>query len=373
MSRVERAKSKMPSDAASARPSGTRLRVDPSRRPGVGEYANAPARLGKVDEGTRLIASETPVSASVRPPVVRKGHEPSAAKAVAPYIVIEYVAGERVPRTEVGRTPPRTARVRREPRAEPNAKDSARTRQPEGDDLAGLRMSLDRALSSLWMAYQPIVRAATGSLFGYEALLRSDDPAMPAPGAFLDAAEKLGRVYDVGRAVRSKASHSMNRVPFPALLFVNLHSIDLNDETLTSPASPLTAIASRVVLEITERASLESIDDVPSRVARLRELGFRIAIDDLGAGYSGLTSVALLEPEFVKLDMALIRDIHKNPVKRKLVKSMTTLFKDMGITVVAEGIEIVEERDTIVELGCDLLQGYLVARPAKTFQGCASD
>jgi EAL domain-containing protein (putative c-di-GMP-specific phosphodiesterase class I) len=217
------------------------------------------------------------------------------------------------------------------------------------------------------MAYQPIVRAATGSLFGYEALLRSDDPALPDPGAFLDAAERLGRVYDVGRAVRRKASHSMSRVPFPALLFVNLHAIELNDETLTCPSAPLTAIASRVVLEITERASLESIDDVPSRVARLRELGFRIAIDDLGAGYSGLTSVARLEPEFVKLDMSLVRDVHKSPVKRKLVRSMTTLFKDMGITVVAEGIEVVEERDTLVELGCDLLQGSLVARPARAF------
>src|SRR5580704_8952868 len=217
------------------------------------------------------------------------------------------------------------------------------------------------------MAYQPIVQATTGSVFGYEALLRSEDPALSDPSAFLDAAERLGRVYDVGRAVRCKASEPMHRVPLPALLFVNLHAIDLTDETLTSPTAPLTAIASRVVLEITERASLESIDDVPSRVARLRELGFRIAIDDLGAGYSGLTSVAGLEPEFVKLDMSLVRDIHKNPVKRKLVRSMTALFKDMGITVIAEGIEVVAERDTILELGCDLLQGYLLARPGKAF------
>jgi EAL domain-containing protein (putative c-di-GMP-specific phosphodiesterase class I) len=226
---------------------------------------------------------------------------------------------------------------------------------------------LDRALSSLWMAYQPIVQAATGSLFGYEALLRSDDPALPGPDAFLDTAERLGRVYDVGRAVRRKASEPMHRVPLPALLFVNLHAVELMDETLTSPSAPLTAIASRVVLEITERASLESIDDVPSRVARLRALGFRIAIDDLGAGYSGLTSVARLEPEFVKLDMSLVRDIHKSPVKRKLVRSMTALFKDMGVTVVAEGIEVVEERDTLVELGCDLLQGFLLARPGRAF------
>lgn len=234
-------------------------------------------------------------------------------------------------------------------------------------DAARLGAVLDSALGSLWMAYQPIVAAASGSLFGYEALLRSEHPALPDPGAFLDAAEKLGRLYDVGREVRQKASEPMDRVPPPALLFVNLHAVELNDETLVSPLAPLTAIAARVVLEITERASLEAIEDVPSRVARLRECGFRIAIDDLGSGYSGLTSFTRLSPEFVKLDMSLVRGIHESPVKQKLVRSMTALCKDMGIMVVAEGIEVVEERDAIVDLGCDLLQGYLLAKPGRAF------
>jgi EAL domain-containing protein (putative c-di-GMP-specific phosphodiesterase class I) len=331
MSRQERAKAKVPADVASARNSGTRPRVH---------------RLGKlVTERERLLSSEAPVSSNAHDSGVQKVVDRSAEEDdTSSCLVTEYVAGQRVPRAEV-----------------------QRTRRPEGKDIEGLEATLDRALSSLWMAYQPIVQAATGSLFGYEALLRSEDPALPDPNAFLDAAERLGRVYDVGRAVRRKASEPMNRVPLPALLFVNLHAVELTDETLTSPSAPLTAIAPRVVLEITERASLESIEDVPSRVARLRELGFRIAIDDLGAGYSGLTSVARLEPEFVKLDMSLVRDIHKSPVKRKLVRSMTALFKDMGVTVVAEGIEVVEERDTLVELGCDLLQGYLLARPGRAF------
>ena len=86
-----------------------------------------------------------------------------------------------------------------------------------------------------------------------------------------------------------------------------------------------------------------------SGMARLRERGFRIAIDDLGAGYSGLTSFTRLAPDFVKLDMSLIRDVHKTPVKRTLVRFVTALCKDLGITVIAEGIEVVEERDTLVE------------------------
>jgi EAL domain-containing protein (putative c-di-GMP-specific phosphodiesterase class I) len=241
------------------------------------------------------------------------------------------------------------------------------TGHPEAGDRAGLEVTLNRALDSMWMAYQPIVDAATRSVFGYEALLRSGEPALPHPGAVLDAAERLGRLDDVGRSVRRKAPEPMHRVPPPVLLFVNLHASDLNDDTLTSPSAPLSSLALRVVLEITERMSLEAVKDAPSKVARLRELGFRIAVDDLGAGYAGLTSFAQLEPEFVKLDMSLVRDVHKNPVKRKLVRSMTALCKDMGIIDVAEGIEVAEERDVVIELGCDLLQGYLLAKPGKPF------
>ena len=106
--------------------------------------------------------------------------------------------------------------------------------------------------------------------------------------------------------------------------------------------------------------------DVQTRIARLREMGFRIAVDDLGAGYAGLTSFAQLEPEVVKLDMSLVRNVHSSAVKQKLVRSMTSLCSDMGIAVVAEGIEIIEERDVIIDLGCDLLQGYLYARPTRS-------
>jgi EAL domain-containing protein (putative c-di-GMP-specific phosphodiesterase class I) len=237
--------------------------------------------------------------------------------------------------------------------------------KPEAGDRAGLEVTLTRALDSMWMAYQPIVEASTGGLFAYEALLRSDEPALPNPEAILDAAEKLGRLEDVGRAVRQKAPEPIESAPPPALLFVNLHATDLLDATLGSPSSPLTAVASRVVLEITERAALPDARDVRFAIAQLREKGFRIAIDDLGAGYAGLSTFATLEPEFVKLDMSLVRNVHTSPVKQKLVRSMTSLCLDMGIAVVAEGIEVVEERDTILELGCGLLQGYLYARPAR--------
>jgi EAL domain-containing protein (putative c-di-GMP-specific phosphodiesterase class I) len=96
-------------------------------------------------------------------------------------------------------------------------------------------------------------------------------------------------------------------------------------------------------------------------------MGFRIAIDDLGAGYAGLTSFATLEPEFVKLDMSLVRDVDRNPTKEKLIRSMTSLCKDLGMMVVAEGVETLAEREVLERLGCDLLQGYLLAKPGKPF------
>ena len=229
-----------------------------------------------------------------------------------------------------------------------------------------LQASFDSAMASLWMAYQPIVRA-NGTLYGHEALLRSREPKLPHPGAVLDAAEKLDRLSDLGRRVRTLAAAPVASQADSGMLFVNLHPCDLEDPELTSPDSALARIADRVVLEVTERASLASIQDLRQRVVTLRQTGYRIAIDDLGAGYAGLTSFALLEPEIVKIDMTLVRDVDRQPMKQRLVRSITSLCAEMGIEVVGEGVETEAERDTLVELGCDLLQGYYLARPAEPF------
>ncbi|HKO48084.1 MAG TPA: EAL domain-containing response regulator, partial [Polyangiaceae bacterium] len=235
-------------------------------------------------------------------------------------------------------------------------------------DRAGISATLERALSSLWVAYQPIVHARDGSPFAYEALMRSEEPDLPNPLAVLKAAERVDRLQDLGGTVRRLTALDLAAAE-DSVIFVNLHPEDLVDEALYEQSSQLTPFAHRVVLEITERASLEHIGNVRDRVARLRGLGFRIALDDLGAGYAGLTSFTQLEPEFVKLDMALIRDIHQNDMKRKIVRSMVELCHDMGKSIIAEGVEVVEEKQALVELGCDLLQGYLLGRPSKGTPG----
>jgi EAL domain-containing protein (putative c-di-GMP-specific phosphodiesterase class I) len=233
-------------------------------------------------------------------------------------------------------------------------------------DRAGVETALDRALSSLWMAYQPIVHTQTRETFACEALMRSDEAVLPHPGAVLNAAQRTDRLRDVGRSVRDRVAADLAQCGMEdACLFVNLHADDLADPQLASPNAPLSRFASQVVLEITERASLDLIHGVPERIARLRALGFRIALDDLGAGYAGLSSFTQLEPDFVKLDMSLVRDVHESSVKRRLIRAIVDLCHDMGKKVIAEGVETPAEQTTLEALKCDYLQGFLFARPSR--------
>ncbi len=239
-----------------------------------------------------------------------------------------------------------------------------RQRTPDEHELGA---QLDSALASIVMAYQPIISWSKRTVHGYEALVRSTEPALPHPGALFGAAERLGRVQDLSRAIRAKAPLPMLEDGTGGQLFFNLHVQDLMDDTLADPDAPLAQMADRVVLEVTERASLDEVPRVREKIAQLREIGFRIAVDDLGAGYAGLSSFALLEPDVVKLDMALVRDVDKEPTKQRLVQSMTRLCTDMGLDVVAEGVETRAEREALVSLGCDYLQGYAFARPGPPF------
>jgi EAL domain-containing protein (putative c-di-GMP-specific phosphodiesterase class I)/CheY-like chemotaxis protein len=234
-------------------------------------------------------------------------------------------------------------------------------------DRADLEVSLGRGLDTLWIAYQPIVDPATRRISAYEALVRTREPTLPHPGVLFSVAERLGRVHDVGRAIRRSVANTLASNPPGTDIFINLHSADLLDESLFAADSQLAASASRIVLEITERVALEHASDVPERIRRLRALGYRIAIDDLGAGYAGLSYFALLSPDVVKLDMSLVRSVHESPIKQKLVGSMTTLCRELGMRVVAEGVETASERDTLIALGADLLQGYLYAKPAAPY------
>lgn len=234
--------------------------------------------------------------------------------------------------------------------------------------LRELELKFDKCMAGLNMHFQPIVLADSRKRFGYEALMRSTDRSLPHPGAILDAAERLERIPTLGRAVRAQTAKVIAAAePERGVVFVNLHLLDLFDKQLTSAFTPLSRVASRVVLEITERTSLEGQLDLPYRVAELRELGFRIAIDDLGGGHARMGTFSTTDTDFVKLDMSLVRDVDKHQMKQRLIRSITDLCRAQGTMVIGEGVETEEEAKVLVDLGCDLLQGYLIARPAPPF------
>lgn len=234
-------------------------------------------------------------------------------------------------------------------------------------DRAGLEVRMPVALARLTMLYQPIVRWSSRQVVAYEALVRSREPALASAAALLSAAERMGALPQLGRRIRSVVAADLVHAPPSAEIFVNLHSTDLMDEDLFDREAPLSRLAGRVVLEVTERATLDRVPDARDRVAHLRSMGYRIAVDDLGAGYAGLSSLAQLEPDLVKLDMSLSRGIDGNPTQQILVRSMATLCREMGTSFVVEGVETARELRTLTSLGADLFQGHLFARAAAGF------
>ena len=157
-------------------------------------------------------------------------------------------------------------------------------------------------------------------------------------------------------------------MPEHARLFVNLHYADLNDAELFDPNSEFSRHAERFVLEITERESLDAIAQAQDKVQQLRALGFEIAMDDLGAGHNGLAAFAQLEPEVVKLDMKLVRNLDRAEKQRDLVQVMFDFCEQGGMQVIAEGVETPEELQALSGIGVDLVQGYLIAKPQRHAQ-----
>ena len=303
-------------------------------------------------------------------PVILMTGEPSLDSAVhaVEFGAFRYLS-KPVPANVLWETVARAGRLHKLANLKRQALELSSTETERLGERAALEVRFVAALRQVWMAFQPIVSLREKRIVGHEALLRSDEPLMKNPAEILDAAERLGKIHDLGRAVRANvAAAAAGPESGGVKLFVNLHASDLNDDELYSADSPLSKIAARVVLEVTERASLYGVDNVAGCVAELKALGFQIAIDDLGAGYAGLTSFTQLDPEVAKLDMSLVRGIDTDIRRQTIVRSMKTLCDELGMMVIAEGVETPAERDMLATLGCDILQGYLFARPGRTFQ-----
>jgi EAL domain-containing protein (putative c-di-GMP-specific phosphodiesterase class I) len=234
---------------------------------------------------------------------------------------------------------------------------------------------VDRAQESLHLVFQPIMGAGTGGEegppssrpCGYEAFLRTHEPAFPSPLDLLEAAEGLGRLPEIGARVRSLASAAMTHLPEDCALFVNVHPRELFHDSLYDARAPLSRNAARVVLEITEREDSTPLADLVRRLTDLRRLGFRIGIDDVGSGRAPLTSFGALKPDYAKLDMLLVRGIDASAIHQRAVRSVVELATELGIAVVAEGVETAPEATCLADLGVGLFQGYFFGKPTAKF------
>jgi diguanylate cyclase (GGDEF)-like protein len=231
------------------------------------------------------------------------------------------------------------------------------------------KLALDASLKAraFNFAYQPIVHSATQRILGYEGLCRPTQEMFKSPADLFTCAERNSRVLELGRMVRDLIVKPMPYLPEPLLLFVNLHPYELYDPQFLDGDSSLDPWASRVVLEVTEVGAVRDYGHLRESIKHLRRRGYKIGLDDLGSGYSGLNCLAQLDADYAKLDIGLLRSIRFGSRSARLVKHILEFAHEDNIQVIGEGIETEEERSVVTELGCQLLQGFYFARPGPAF------
>jgi diguanylate cyclase (GGDEF)-like protein/PAS domain S-box-containing protein len=240
--------------------------------------------------------------------------------------------------------------------------------------MADLREALERGQFRL--EYQPLF-LANGELSGFEALLRWDHPVRGtvSPGKFIPIAEETGLVVPIGKWVLLEACRQLTSwrgAGYNKLrMSINVSTLQLERhdwiETILDTLRDTGLPASAVEIELTETVVMKNFKHAAERLAQLRQLGISSAIDDFGTGYSSLTYLQDLPIDALKIDQSFVRNL--NPLANgetangAIVKAIVTLAQELGLRVIAEGVETAEELDVLRCLGCDLLQGYFLSRP----------
>ncbi|QIB53278.1 EAL domain-containing protein [Pseudomonas sp. OIL-1] len=216
------------------------------------------------------------------------------------------------------------------------------------------------------MAFQPIVDLRDNSLYAYEALVRGTDGS--GAGAVLGLVNEHNR-YAFDQACRVKAVELAARLQMPCMLSINFLPNAVYQAATCIRATLAAARRSgfpteKIIFEITESEELVNKEHLKDIITEYQRQKFRTAIDDFGAGYSGLNLLAEFQPDIIKIDMGLVRDIDTHPVRRAIVQGILGVCQALNIEVIAEGIETEGELRELRNLGVYLFQGYLFARPA---------
>ncbi|HUY30628.1 MAG TPA: EAL domain-containing protein [Acidimicrobiales bacterium] len=208
---------------------------------------------------------------------------------------------------------------------------------------------------------QPIIDLRTGVLAGAEALARFPIEPVRAPDVWFAEARRANLGVELQLEAVRRAIEAADALPTPAFLTINVDADAMSCAEL--PALLATAEPRSLVLELTEHVAIGDYPELRRVIARLRDDGARVAIDDTGAGYSSLAHIVKLAPEFIKLDIELVRGVDIDPIRRSLVTAVVTFARETGAKVVAEGIETETERQVLADLAVDYGQGYFLARP----------
>ncbi|HSP80413.1 MAG TPA: EAL domain-containing protein [Myxococcaceae bacterium] len=219
--------------------------------------------------------------------------------------------------------------------------------------------------------YQPIVHARdTRKVYAYEALLRGREPdgSLVSPGRMLELARDADLLFQLDLAARLSAVREAARLGLRVPIFINFTPTAIYDpayclRSTVATISELGMPPENVVFEIIESDHTPDASHLRSLIAYYRQAGFRVALDDLGAGYSSLNLIHQLRPDIMKLDMELIRGIHEDAYKASITQKLLELAQKLGILTVAEGIETPEELRWVRQHGVDFVQGYLIAKP----------
>jgi EAL domain-containing protein (putative c-di-GMP-specific phosphodiesterase class I) len=239
------------------------------------------------------------------------------------------------------------------------------TYQRRGEELQVLERLQDIILRErVVTAYQPILRLKDKTVLGFEALSRgARGSGLETADALFGAATTHELLLELDRLCRARALLSSGRIPSNAKLFVNTLPATIRDpqfrgKPLIDFLDRAQVSPERIVIEITEKLVIENYGLFREAMAYFTDLGMSFAVDDVGAGYSGLEAIARLKPAFLKIDNVLVRDVHSSLVNREMVKAIISLGLGIGATVIAEGIQTDEETQALQSIGIDYGQGY---------------
>lgn len=223
--------------------------------------------------------------------------------------------------------------------------------------------------------YQPIIDLGKGGVIGFEALMRwtHKTDGFISPGVFIPIAEKSGLIVEASKWATKEALAALGRIeaavqnPNPMYVSVNYSSHDFAEkdfvDILMDTVKNSDVEANQLKLEITERLLIQQPDNAKETLQACRDAGMGIAIDDFGTGYSSLSYLYYFPIEILKIDQSFVRAMYKEERSLELVKSIIGLGKNMGLGIVAEGVESIEEARLLQDMGCDSAQGFYFAKP----------